>query len=134
MTLIESEIQIKQPVKKVYSFLSDLRHYESLMPEAVSDWSATEEQASFTMQHMGKLFLKISEKKVNESILIIPSEKPPFEVSFTWSLKPSSEGLTHVLLSIRADLNMMMKMLAIGPLKKWADFQTTKLQQILESA
>jgi len=47
-----------------------------------------------------------------------------------WTLTPVENG-TQVLFVIAADLNMMMKMVASGPLQKLADDETANLFNLL---
>jgi len=132
MTIIESKSIINQPIEVVYTFLADCNNHEKLMPENVYNWSSTVDEARFTIQNMAKLALRIEERKQNEEILFIPSEKAPFDVSLSWKVKSIDPSTTEASFTIHADLNMMMKMVASGPLKKLTDFQTTKLKEALE--
>lgn len=131
MTIIESTIELDLPVAKVYLFLEDLNNHQQLMPENIYNWSSTTDEASFTIQNMAKLSIKISSKTPNSEIVAIPTEKPPFDVELKWTLTPNENGGTTAKHMISADLNMMMKMLASGPLQKLVDYQTQKLKEVL---
>lgn len=132
MTVIESTATINQPVEKVYAFLADLNNHQQLMPENIYNWSSTADEASFTIQNMAKLAIKISARVPNQELIAIPSEKAPFDVELKWTVADHGNGTTTASHIISADLNMMMKMLAAGPLKKLADHQTARLQEILK--
>lgn len=130
MTDFESKIILNQPVEKVYAFLSDLNNHQQLMPENIYNWSSTTDEARFTIQNMAKLALKVSSRIENEEINIVPAEEAPFAVEMKWKL--IADGVATVAnLTISAELNMMMKMLASGPLQKLVDHQTTALQTAL---
>jgi carbon monoxide dehydrogenase subunit G len=131
MTVIESAVVINQPVEKVYAFLADLNNHQQLMPDNIYNWSSTEDEASFTIQNMAKLAIKISERLENQSLTAIPTEKPPFDVELKWTVSDNGNGTTSATHIISADLNMMMKMLASGPLQKLADHQTSQLAAAL---
>jgi carbon monoxide dehydrogenase subunit G len=131
MTIIESSVILNSTPEKVYSFLEDLNNHQQLMPENIYNWSSTNEEASFTIQNMAKLAIKISSKTPNSEIVAIPTEKPPFDVELKWTITSNENGSTTATHLISADLNMMMKMLASGPLQKLADYQTEKLKEIL---
>jgi carbon monoxide dehydrogenase subunit G len=131
MTIIESSVILNSTPEKVYSFLEDLNNHQQLMPENIYNWSSTKEEASFTIQNMAKLAIKISSKTPNSEIVAIPTEKPPFDVELKWTITANENGSTTATHFISADLNMMMKMLASGPLQKLADYQTEKLKEIL---
>ncbi|MCX2451978.1 SRPBCC family protein [Pedobacter sp. PLR] len=131
MTVIESTTDINQPVANVYAFLADMNNHQQLMPENIYNWSSTTDEASFTIQNMAKLAIKISSRVENQELIAIPTEKPPFDLELKWTVADNGNGGTTATLIISADLNMMMKMLAAGPLKKLADHQTQKLAEIL---
>ncbi|MET0570797.1 MAG: SRPBCC family protein, partial [Pedobacter agri] len=102
-----------------------------LMPENIYNWESTEDEARFTIQNMAKLAIKISNRVENQELTAIPTEKAPFEVELKWTVADNGNGTTTAKHIISADLNMMMKMLASGPLQKLVDHQTEKLKEIL---
>src|SRR5690606_13773364 len=112
-------------------FLSDLNNHEQLMPDNIYNWSSTADEARFTIQNMAKLALTVAERVKNQLIRLVPSEKAPFEVTLRWELEEAAATVTKATFVIDADLNMMMKMIASGPLQKLTDFQINKLKEIL---
>lgn len=133
MTVFESIVHINRPVNEVYQFLSDLNNHQQLMPVSIQDWRSTADEASFSIQNMAKLRLVVQERVENAQISVTAIDEPPFNVSFKWML--AQEGAyTSVAYTISAELNMMMKMLASGPLQKLADHETQALATILGEA
>ncbi|MBV8390237.1 MAG: SRPBCC family protein [Mucilaginibacter sp.] len=130
MTTFESKTTINKSVSDVYQFLADLNNHQQLMPENILDWVSTADEARFSIQNMGKLALKIDNRVENAEINIIPAEKPPFDLKLNWKIIDAGTG-TEVAYTIAADLNMMMKMLASGPLQKLADHETKRLSEVL---
>ena len=130
MTVFESNININQPVEKVYQFLSDLNNHQQLMPENIYNWTSTQDEARFTIQNMAKLSLKVSSRVENQEINIIPSEEAPFAIVMKWTILPDGDA-SKANFIVSADLNMMMKMLASGPLQKLVDHQTAALAKTL---
>lgn len=131
MTVFESKTEISKPATEVYSFLSNINNHEQLMPENVTNWSSTADEARFSIQNMGKLALKVSNRIEPSTIIIVPAEQVPFGVELRWVLSDNADATTTAVLTISADLNMMMKMLASGPLQKLTDHQTKRLKQVL---
>ena len=132
MTKIESKTTVNKPIAEVYSFLADMNNHQQLMPENIYNWSSTTDEARFTIQNMAKLALKVSSRINNQEIVIVPSEEAPFPVELKWILSDLGNDTTMATHTISADLNMVMKMLASGPLQKLADHQTSQLASILE--
>ncbi|RVU02768.1 SRPBCC family protein [Mucilaginibacter limnophilus] len=129
MTVFESIVHINKPVSGIYQFLSDLNNHQQLMPPQVQDWRSTADEASFSIQNMAKLRLGVQNRVENTEITIVPTEQPPFKVMLKWQLAQESD-YTSVQFTIAAELNMMMKMLASGPLQKLADHQTQALAEL----
>jgi carbon monoxide dehydrogenase subunit G len=130
MTIIESAVEVNKPVTEVYTFLSNMNNHQRLMPENIYNWESTEDEARFTIQNMAKLAIAITNRVENKELTATPTEKAPFEIELKWTVAENGTG-TIAKLIISADLNMMMKMLASGPLQKLVDHQTERLQQIL---
>lgn len=127
MKNFESTIIINKSAEEIFTFLADMNNHEQLMPkDDISDWVSNVDEASFNIRNMIKLSLKIDKRIPGSEIKIIPAEKPPFEMELKWTLIPVEDG-TKVLFVITANLNMMMKMVASGPLQKLADDETANL-------
>jgi carbon monoxide dehydrogenase subunit G len=131
MTIITSSVEINLPIEQVYVFLADLNNHQQLMPENIYNWTSTNDTAAFTIQNMAKLAIHIAERVENDKLVAVPTEKPPFDLSLQWEVKDNGNGATTATHTISADLNMMMKMIAAGPLQKLADHQTKKLKEVL---
>ena len=131
MNTFESKVTIQAPADKVYNFLSDFNNHQQLMPENISNWTSTFNTASFTIQNMGSISLKINSRTENKSIVIIPDGKAPFDMELKWELFENEEH-TAITFTISAELNMMLKMVASGPLQKLADHQTLVLLSLIK--
>ncbi len=101
------------------------------MPDNISDWSSSKDEAAFAIKNMARLALKISNRIDNQSIIIVPAQEVPFNVEMRWVVSTLGTDSTEAILTISAELNMMMKMMASGPLKKLTDHQTSQLKKIL---
>ena len=133
MTIIKNRITIDSAVANIYAFLADCNNHEQLMPEGISDWSSTRDEARFTVQNMVKLALKVDRRTENSEIVFVPSEKAPFDVTLRWKVAVESDVVSTAELVVEADLNMMMKMVAQKPLQKLVDSQVAALKRVLEA-
>lgn len=126
MKTFDSAVKIQRHVNEVYGFLADMNNHKDLMPENVIDWKSTADEATFSIKNMAKLSVKIGSRVENKEIKIVPVTKPPFDVELKWTLAPAGDA-TSAVFTISADLNMMMKTMASGPLQKLADEETQRL-------
>jgi carbon monoxide dehydrogenase subunit G len=131
MSVFESTVTINKPVDQVYTFLADMNNHRQLMPNNITEWQSTVNEASFNIENITKLSLKISGRITNREIVIIPAEKPPFDMKLKWELS-ASDNTSQAKFIITADLNMLMKMLASGPLQKLATEETQNLAEIFK--
>ncbi|MGO1521498.1 MAG: SRPBCC family protein [Sphingobacterium sp.] len=131
MTIIQNSIDITKPIEDVYQFLSDMNNHEQLMPENIYNWTSTVDEAQFTIQNMAKLSLRISERLENKELVSTPVDETPFPLVLRWRLEPTPDQQTRASFIIEAELNMMMKMMASGPLQKLVDFQVDRLKEVL---
>ena len=129
-TSISSTVTLHKPIAEVYTFLADLNNHQQLMPENIYNWSSTTDEAAFTIQNMAKLAIKVSSRILNQEIVAIPSADAPFDLELKWELKDVGNDTTEATHTISAELNMMLKMLASGPLQQLADHQTAKLKEL----
>jgi carbon monoxide dehydrogenase subunit G len=131
MSIFESTVTINKPVDQVYNFLTDMNNHRQLMPDNITEWRSTANEASFNIENITTLSLKISGRITNREIIIIPAEKPPFDMQLKWELS-ANDNTSQAKFTITADLNMLMKMLASGPLQKLANEETQNLTEIFK--
>lgn len=131
MSTFKSTVTISRPAEEIFIFLADFNNHKGLMPDNVVNWSSGYDDASFEVPNMLKLSLKITERRPNSDIEILPVEKPPFAVKLNWEIKNGNDT-SEVTFTITAELNMMMKMMASGPLQKLAEHQTHALVSLLK--
>lgn len=131
MSVFQNSTIINKSITEVYQFLADLNFHEQLMPENIYNWSSTADEARFTIKNMAKLALKVDQRVEETEIVCIPSEETPFAITLSWKTERISDNETKATFLIDAELNMMMKMVASGPLQKLVDYQVSKLKEIL---
>ncbi|MBD1392360.1 SRPBCC family protein [Mucilaginibacter glaciei] len=131
MSVFESIVTVNKSVNEVYAFLADMNNHRQLMPDNITDWVSTADIASFNIENVTKLTLQISHRITGREIIITPAEKPPFDMELKWELTPL-EDKSQAKFTITADLNMLMKMLASGPLQKLAHEETQNLAELFK--
>jgi carbon monoxide dehydrogenase subunit G len=131
MTRIESD---KAPVNKtpqeIFQFLSNFNNFQKLMPEQVTDWKSNDDECSFTIAGMASLGMKIEEKKPNEYIRVIRHGKAPFDFTLECYMQEKENASTEVQLAFNADLNPVMKMMAVKPLTNFLNLLLNKLKDL----
>lgn len=130
MTTFESRIgKIQSSQKAVYSFLSDFNNFEQFIPgDKASDWKSDKNKCSFKVNGIGEVGLEIMEREPDKLIKITGSGMASVEFYMWIQLKELEEHDTRVKLTLKADLNPMIKMVASNPLKNFLEIMITKME------
>lgn len=120
MTEFESKIvSIKRNSEEVFRVLSDFRLFTPFIPtDKLEGWKAEESSCSFNVKGIGQTGLKIIEKEPFKMVKITGDGKLPFEFFLWIQLKEVEPNDTRMKLTLKADLNMMLKMMLEQKLKE----------------
>ena len=131
MTRIESDkTSVNKSSEEVFNFLSNFNNFQKLMPEQVTNWQSTEDECSFTIAGMASLGMKIAEKKPYELIKVIRHGNAPFDFTLECLLNEKTQSESEVQLAFNADLNPMLKMMAVKPLTNFLNLLVQKLKDL----
>lgn len=132
MTQITSDqLTIIQNPETILGFLSDLRNFENLMPEQVINWKADKEACSFTIQGMADLGFRIED--IREKQIVYKSEAPsPFPFNLECFCESTEENTTKSYLTLSAELNPFLQMMAKKPLTNFLNMLNQQLKVLME--
>ncbi len=130
MTRIESETKIiESDIGIVYKFLSNINNLEKIMPDRVENWKSSENDCYFSIKGTAELGMKIKEKTDNEAIIMESAGKVPFKFEFCMNMKSIENNKTAVMFVFDADLNPMLKLMAVNPLKNFLNILLDNLSK-----
>ncbi len=133
MTDIKSnKVTIKDDIQQIFQFLGDFNNFEKLMPEQVINWQSTPDSCSFTIKGMTDLGMRTKEKTENSKIVWASDEKAPFKFTLESNLNDIGNRETEVEMVLHADLNPMLKMMAVRPLQNFVNILIEKLKDLRE--
>ena len=130
----ESEIKsIRASDAAIFAALSDLRNAEKLKEripqDKVKNIELTEDSISFEVAPVGALSLKIIEREPNKTIKFAADHAPVD--FFVWlQLKQVAENDTKLKVTLKADLNPMIKMMASKPLAQFVNMLAEALAKM----
>ena len=113
------QVRINKPDEAIYAVLSDFGNFTPIVADKVEGWSATEQTCSFKAKGF-TVKLRMVEREPNK-LIKITGEELPFDFFFWIQLKGMAPDDTRMLLTLHAELNMMMKMMIGGKLQKALD-------------
>ncbi len=123
MNTYESKIvSIKRLDQDVYQTLSNFNNFTPFSQQApIENWQADEDSCSFDVKGMKDVGLRIIDREPYKTIKFTGNEKIPFEF-FVWiQLKQVAPYDTRMKITVKAKLNMMMKMMVGSKLQEGID-------------
>ncbi len=123
MTKYESKIKVVPFAKeKIFSFLSDFDHFGELVPkDKIKNWQSHGNHCTFEIDMVGKVGLRIVETTPFDTIKYTSEGNTPVNFFLWVQIKEVEEADCRVKLTIKADMNPMIKMVAAGPIKKFLE-------------
>ncbi|MGD0340637.1 MAG: hypothetical protein ABSA76_02875, partial [Bacteroidales bacterium] len=102
-----------------FDFLTDLRNFKRFIPgNSIRDLVLDSDSCSFQADMLGTVTIHISEKWHPEKIIYSGTMPQVKDFSMSVDIRENPEGNSDVKLSIRAELNPFLKMMAAEPLKR----------------
>jgi carbon monoxide dehydrogenase subunit G len=133
MTKFESSPKtITADRKNVFSFLSDINNFRSLIPEdQVRDFESEQDNCHFHVDGLGEIGIRIYSREPDEFIRFESEGSKPFRFDLLVHLDELEENTTKMRLIFNADLNMMMRMMAKKPIEEGLEKIATQLSDHL---
>ena len=124
--LIQSQyIDNSKSEQEFFAIVSDMRNIPALLPEQAINVQADEDNLSFTVQGMGSIALRVSQRITYSLVQLVPVGKVPFP--FVLNIKIAGLGNDcRVMFEIDAELNPLMAMMAKRPLQNLVDMMAEK--------
>lgn len=109
--------RIQRPAEQIFAAVSRFDNLTPAVADRVEEWQATEDTCSFKAKGF-TVKLRIVEKEAPRYVKIESDEGGlPVDFSFWIQLQPVAAYDTRMRLVLRADLNMMMRMMIGGKLQ-----------------
>lgn len=124
--LIQSQyVDSSKSEQEFFTLVSDMRNIPALLPEQAINVQASNDDLSFTVQGMGSIALRVSQRVTYSLVQLVPVGKTPFP--FVLSIKIAGLGNNcRVMYEIDADLNPLMAMMAKRPIQNLVNMMAEK--------
>jgi carbon monoxide dehydrogenase subunit G len=127
MNLESPKVIIEKSSQDVFDFLSNIKNFESLMPESISKFEVLNEDTFvFALKGMPEIILKKKETTPPNKI-ILGAAGGKLDFSLTANIKTISETSSDVQLLFSGDFNPMMAMMIKGPIGKFIETLATSI-------
>jgi hypothetical protein len=108
--------------EEVFTFVTNVRNFEQFIPKgSIKNWSADKESCSFSVSMLGTVSVRLTEKEKYSKVVFKGDALKKNDFSLTLSISDNLKEPAVVKLSLSADLNQMMKMMAFKPISQFLE-------------
>lgn len=131
MNVNTEKVRVSKNQNKAFVFLSDMNNYRQLMPDDTKSFEIHESGKGFAVQigNLPKVGMKLKEA-TEPSQLVFESPSPNFEYYLTIDIEPVDESSSNISLNFDGKFNMMIEMMAKGPLTNFINTISDKLKNV----
>ena len=127
MNLESPKISVNKTPQEVFDFLSDVKNFESLMPENISKFEVLgDDKFLFALKGMPEIVLKKKEI-INPNKIVLGAAGGKLDFSLNANIIETGENTSQVQLDFNGDFNPMMAMMIKGPIGKFIETLATSI-------
>jgi hypothetical protein len=109
-------------VKEFYDFVTDIRNFERFIsPDIFSNLKAVKNSLSFEVNMLGPVNFRIIEKTMYNKVIFKGETRQVKDFSLIIHIMDPGKGNTEVNITLEAEINPMLKMVADGPVKRFLE-------------
>ncbi len=128
MNLESPKVTLNKSAEETFNFLSDVKNFESLMPENISKFEVLEEDTFlFALKGMPEITLKKKEITPNDKI-VLGAAGGKLDFSLTGHINEIEADKIEVQLIFNGEFNAMMAMMIKGPISKFIETLATNME------
>jgi len=128
MNLQSPQVTIDKSAEDTFNFLSDVKNFESLMPENISKFEVLEnDKFLFALKGMPEIVLKKKEATPNSKI-VLGAAGGKLDFSLTADINEIEANNSEVKLSFNGEFNAMMAMMIKRPISKFIQTLATNMK------
>ncbi|MBU2930184.1 SRPBCC family protein [Winogradskyella psychrotolerans] len=128
MKLESPKVTLDKSAEDTFNFLSDVKNFESLMPENISKFEVLEnDKFLFALKGMPEIVLKKKEAIPNSKI-VLGAAGGKLDFALVADILETEPNKTDVKLNFEGEFNAMMAMMIKGPISKFIETLVTNMK------
>ncbi|KAB5486571.1 MULTISPECIES: SRPBCC family protein [Flagellimonas] len=130
MHIETSKKKVSKNDKDVFDFLTDIKNFETLMPDNIDKFEVLDEKTfKFALKGMPEIVLRLKEQHPYDKVVLgAASDKLPF--TLTADITALGENESEVGLSFEGQFNAMMAMMIKSPITNFMETLSKNLDKI----
>jgi carbon monoxide dehydrogenase subunit G len=114
---------------EVFNFVTDIRNFEQFIPlGTINNWQAERESCSFSVSMLGTVSLRLIENEAYNKVVYNGDALKKNDFSLKLHISDNGKNTTEVKVSLDAELNPMMKMMATKPIGQFLEMLINQME------
>jgi carbon monoxide dehydrogenase subunit G len=115
--------------EEVFNFVTDIRNFEQFIPQGtINNWQAERESCSFSVSMLGTVNFRLAEKEMYNKVVFTGDALKKNDFSLVLHISDTARNPAEVKVSLNADLNPMMKMMAAKPIGQFLEMLINEME------
>lgn len=115
--------------EEVFSFVTDIRNFERFIPKGtINNWHAEKESCSFGVSMLGTVTVRLAEKENYTKVVFTGDALKINDFSLILLISDTVKNPAEVKVTLSADLNPMMKMIAVKPIGQFLEMLIKEME------
>jgi carbon monoxide dehydrogenase subunit G len=115
--------------EEVFRFVTDIRNFERFVPRrTVTNWSAEKESCSFSVPMAGKVKVRLAGTQEYSKVMFNGDALKEDDFTLFLDISDKNNSKTEVKVSLAADLNPMIKVMASAPVNQFLEMLVKELE------
>ena len=120
---------INASAEDIFSFVTDIRNFERFAPAGtINNWQAEQESCSFSVAMLGTVSFRIAEKVSNSRVVFEGDALKKNDFTIILNISETGSKTSEVRVNLEADLNPMMKMMAVNPINQFLEMLVKEME------
>ena len=116
--------------QECFEFATDIRHFERFIPDGtITNWQADTESCSFSVSVIGSVSLRLVSKEMYSNIVFNGDALSKNDFEIVLHITDNNDKSAEVKVALNAELNPMMKMVALKPIGQFLEMLITEMEK-----
>jgi hypothetical protein len=115
--------------EEVFEFVTDIRNFRQFVPEGtINDWQSEKDACSFNVSMVGTINVRITDKEPFKKVVYNGDALKKNDFALVLDIRKGSDNNAVVKVSLEAELNPMLKMVANKPLIQFLELLIREME------
>lgn len=122
--------KVTSSAEDVYNFVSDVRNFERFIPDGtITNWNADRDACSFSVAMLGTVTVRVTGKEKFSKVVYEGDALKKNDFEITLNISDNGNNSSDVNVSLNADLNPMLKMMAAKPIAQFLEMLIIEMEK-----